>query len=304
MSWDLHHSESEALAGEAEALRARGDHLAALEMYRRAAQAEEAALAALDPAKSRTRGITAVSALSLWHKAGSRADVLRLGTQLLAGPLPHFAEAQVREIMDAASRANSTTPQKQFEVEITFRQTLRYSVDAASLKGAQREAVERWRVGQMAVDNAGTCELVDVRPRSAQMDSRVERDARDAYRYLRDRELVIETLDDGEFNPVVHDAVSAEEVAIHLKWRRQGDGSGQPDTPRAARALDRLCTERRVVCFTRNRVRRGGTVETRLYCTPQHLALLPSMILDEHAEDAALTVRVGTDRWTILTESA
>jgi hypothetical protein len=304
MSWDLYHSQSEKLAGEAEALRMRGDHRAAADMYQRAAEAEEAALRALDPAQSRTRGITAVSALSLWHKAGRTSDVLRLGEQLRKGRLPHFAEAQVREIMDVAAHSHSSTSQKRFEVEITFRQTLRYSVDAANYKRAEREAMALWRTGQMAVENAGACELVDVRPISTQVESRVDQDTLDAYRYLRNRELVIETLDADEFDPTVHDAVSADEVARHLNWRRPGNAAGQSDTARAARALDRLCAERRVVCFTRSHTRLRETGEIRLYCTPQHLALLSSMIVDEHAEDTALTVQVGTDRWTIFAEPA
>jgi hypothetical protein len=101
MSWDLHHGQSEKLAGEAEALRAQGDDHRAAEMYGHAARAEEAALAALDPAKRRTRGITAVSAVSLWHKAGEPAEVLRIGTRLLSDPLPSFAHAQLREIIGA-----------------------------------------------------------------------------------------------------------------------------------------------------------------------------------------------------------
>lgn len=179
--------------------------------------------------------------------------------------------------------------QKRFEVEITFRQTLRYAVDASNRKVAEREAMERWKVGDgAAVIGSECCELVAVHTQPVPCDDRCEKDAHEAYRYLRDRELVIETLDDDQFNPTVHDAVSAEEVAIHLNWRRRGDGvEGQVDTPRAARALDRLCGERRVVCFTRSRMRLGEKGEIRLYCTPQHLQLLSSMILDEELAGTA-----------------
>lgn len=177
---------------------------------------------------------------------------------------------------------------KRFEVEITFRQTLRYAVDANNRKVAEREAMERWKLGDgAAVIGSECCELVAVHTQPVPCDDRCAKDAQDAYRYLRDRELVIEMLDEDQFNPTVHDAVSAEEVAIHLHWRRRGEGvEGQTDTPRAARALDRLCAERRVVCFTRNRVRLGEKGEIRLYCTPQHLALLSSMIMDEELEPA------------------
>jgi len=177
--------------------------------------------------------------------------------------------------------------QKRYEVEITFRQTLRYAVDAGNRKLAELEAMERWKAGDgAAVVGSECCELVDVRSEQVPCDDRCHRDAQEAYRYLRDRELVIEMLDEDQFNPTVHDAVSAEEVAAHLGWKRRGDGIGLTDTPRAARALDRLCAERRVVCFTRSRMRLGEKGEIRLYCTPQHLALLSSMILDEEPEPA------------------
>src|SRR5688572_42244 len=145
--------------------------------------------------------------------------------------------------------------QKRFEVEITFRQTLRYAVDATNRKIAEREAMERWKVGdEAAVVGSECCELVEIRANPVPCDDRCVKDAAEAYRYLRDRELVIEMLDEDAFNPTVHDAVSAEEVALHLGWKRRGEGiSGSTDTPRAARALDRLCAERRVVCFTRSR---------------------------------------------------
>ena len=106
MSWNVYHTESEKLAGEAEALRLRGNHSSAAEAYRRAAELEERALEALDPSKSRTRGITAVSALSLWDKAGNAEEVHRLAKQLLAEPLPHFAQAQAREFLDGSPVLN------------------------------------------------------------------------------------------------------------------------------------------------------------------------------------------------------
>jgi hypothetical protein len=173
--------------------------------------------------------------------------------------------------------------QKRYEVEITFRQTIRYAVDAANRKGAEASAMERWKHGdEKMVVGSDCCELVEVRAQPVPCDDRCEKDARDAYRYLRDRELVIETLDADQFNPTVHDAVSAEEVALHLSWKRKGDiMDGHPDTPRAARALDRLCAERRVVCFTRERVRAGERGEIRLYCTPQHLSLLTAKMMEE-----------------------
>jgi hypothetical protein len=187
--------------------------------------------------------------------------------------------------------------QKPFEVEITFRQTLRYAVQATNRKVAEQQAMQRWKVGDEAyVVGSDCCEVLEVRSNPVPCDDRCVKDAQEAYRYLRDRELVIEMLDDDAFNPTVHDAVSAEEVAIHVGWKRKGNNGhngnhnntdGTPDVPRAARALDRLCNERRVVCFTRSRVRAGEKGEIRLYCTPQHLAMLSSIIMDEELAGTA-----------------
>lgn len=179
--------------------------------------------------------------------------------------------------------------QKPFEVEITFRQTLRYAVQATNRKVAEQQAMQRWKLGDDAYVVGSDCsEVLDIRTNPVPCDDRCAKDADEAYRYLRDRELVIEMLDEDAFNPTVHDAVSAEEVAIHLHWKRKGNGAdGTPDIPRAARALDRLCNERRVVCFTRSRVRAGEKGEIRLYCTPQHLAMLSSLILDEELAGTA-----------------
>jgi hypothetical protein len=173
--------------------------------------------------------------------------------------------------------------QKRYEVEITFRQTLRFAVDASNRRLAEEEALGLWQSGaDDAVIGSECCELVEVRTEPVPRDERCEKDSAEAYRYLRDRELVIETLDADAFNPTIHDAVSSEEVALHLGWKRRNHGSeGLPDLPRAARALDRLCGERRVVCFTRDRARLGEKGEIRLYCTPQHLALLTSIVIDD-----------------------
>jgi hypothetical protein len=174
MSWNLYHTESEKLAGEAEALRLRGDHSSAAEAYRRAAEFEERALEALDPSKSRTRGITAVSALSLWDKAGNAGEVHRLAKQLLAEPLPHFAQAQAREFLDAQA-GETDAHEHRFEVELTLRQTLRYAVRAADRKVAEREAVERWRSSQgERVDASEQWELVAVRSQPAEPDPPAE----------------------------------------------------------------------------------------------------------------------------------
>ena len=179
---------------------------------------------------------------------------------------------------------------KRFEVEITFKQTVRFAVDAESRKVAEVLALEQWREGdeerdedtdrQTDGDEANAvgsecCDLVGVAVSEVPNQEGCAKDADRAFRYLRDRELLIEMLDDDAFNPRIHDAVSAEDVAIHLDWRKKDRA---PDTSRAARALDHLCGARRVVCFNRPRVRAGERGDIRLYCTPQHLEKLSALL--------------------------
>lgn len=170
---------------------------------------------------------------------------------------------------------------KRFEVEITFKQTVRYAVDAATRKAAEELALEQWKDGDEAnAVGSECCDLVGVNSAEVPNDEGCARDADKAFRYLRDRELVIEMLDEDAFNPSVHDAVSIEDVAIHLGWRRK---DRLPDTARAGRALDALCRSHRVVCFTRPRVRAGERGEIRLFCTPQHLEKLTGLLENELA---------------------
>jgi hypothetical protein len=165
---------------------------------------------------------------------------------------------------------------KRYEVEITFQQTVRYAVDAESRKTAEQVAVEQWKDGDEGnAVGSECCDLVGVNVAEVPNTEGCARDGDKAFRYLRDRELVIETLDDDAFTPSVHDAVSAEDVAIHLGWRRKDRSA---DTARAARALDLLCNAHRVVCFTRPRLRAGERGDMRLYCTPQHLEKLTALL--------------------------
>ena len=100
MSWDEHHSASERLATEAERAARSGDRAAAEELYRRAAEAEAAALDDVGREKSRTRGVTAVSAVALWYKAHDLPRAEQLAHRCLAsGDLPGFAQSQIRELL-------------------------------------------------------------------------------------------------------------------------------------------------------------------------------------------------------------
>jgi hypothetical protein len=173
-------------------------------------------------------------------------------------------------------RGREPMAQKRFEVEITFQQTVRYAVDAASRRAAEQLALDQWKEGDESnAVGSECCTLVGVHSAEVPNEEGCCRDADKAFRYLRDRELVIEKLSEDAFNPTIHDAVSAEDVAIHVGWRRRDRA---PDTARAARALNHLCNTRRVVCFNRPRVRAGERGEIRLYCTPQHLEKLTSLL--------------------------
>ena len=69
MSWIEHHENSERLASQAQVAAREGRRDDALALYARAADAEDRAIADLDPSKTRTLGISAVSAASLHYKA-------------------------------------------------------------------------------------------------------------------------------------------------------------------------------------------------------------------------------------------
>ena len=100
MTWVQHHRTSEAYASEAEACVRLGKHEDARALYASAAAAEGRALEELDLAKARTYGITAVSAASLYFKAGQLDCAERIATASMAfDPLPAFARRQLQHIM-------------------------------------------------------------------------------------------------------------------------------------------------------------------------------------------------------------
>lgn len=102
MTWAELHSESERLAIEAQfAMRARNAGQA-IELYKRAAEIERQALDLLDVSKTRTRGITVVSAVALWFKAGEYALAEQLAHSMLADPhIPDFAREDLRNLVQA-----------------------------------------------------------------------------------------------------------------------------------------------------------------------------------------------------------
>jgi|GEM_PF-2156026 len=100
MSWNSHHSESERFASDAEVRAKQGDRFGAIELYRLAAEAEVRALAGVDRSKTRTLGVTAVSAAALYYKAGEHEAAKKIAQQWLDDhSLPVFASEQLRNIL-------------------------------------------------------------------------------------------------------------------------------------------------------------------------------------------------------------
>ncbi len=102
MSWIEHHEVSEGLASQAQTAQREGRREDALALYARAADAEDKALADLDASKTRTLGISAVSAVSLYYKAASFARAEKVATRCLAlDSLPAFAREQLRVLLQS-----------------------------------------------------------------------------------------------------------------------------------------------------------------------------------------------------------
>jgi hypothetical protein len=102
MTWAKFHAESERLAIEAQLASRSRNAGHALTLYRQAAEAEQKALDKLDASKVRTRGITAVSAVALWFKAGEYELAERLAYSMLSDlNIPEFAREELRNLVQA-----------------------------------------------------------------------------------------------------------------------------------------------------------------------------------------------------------
>ena len=102
MSWLEYHRESERLASDGEIALHRGDGERAREFYKGAAEAEEKALLEVRDNKSRTYGITAVSAVSLYFKAAEWQAARSLAHRCLGSErLPGFAYRQLEDLLDS-----------------------------------------------------------------------------------------------------------------------------------------------------------------------------------------------------------
>lgn len=102
MTWIEFHAASERAAAEAEEAFRKGNAASAKLLYERAADAEQSALEVVDNSKTRTRGITAVSAVALWYKASAFDRAEQLAYSMLADPLlPDFARSDLRNLVQA-----------------------------------------------------------------------------------------------------------------------------------------------------------------------------------------------------------
>ncbi|MGA2988321.1 MAG: hypothetical protein ABSG32_31510 [Terriglobia bacterium] len=102
MTWADLHKNSELVAIEAEEAFREGDASRAALSYAKAAELEQQALGTVDGTKIRTKGITAVSAVSLWYKAAAHDRAEQLAHSLLADPaIPQFARVGLRNLVQA-----------------------------------------------------------------------------------------------------------------------------------------------------------------------------------------------------------
>ena len=102
MSWIEYHTVSERLASEAQSALREGRQQEALDLYARAANAEELAVADLDTAKVRTLGVSSVSAVSLYYKAAKFDRAEEVAARWLGfDALPAFAREQLRNLLQS-----------------------------------------------------------------------------------------------------------------------------------------------------------------------------------------------------------
>jgi hypothetical protein len=102
MSWADLHKASELAASEAERALRDGNAARSATLYAEAAEHEQRALEVVEGGKPRTRGITAVSAVSLWYKAAAYERGEQLAYSMLGDPsLPEFARMDLRNLVQA-----------------------------------------------------------------------------------------------------------------------------------------------------------------------------------------------------------
>jgi hypothetical protein len=169
---------------------------------------------------------------------------------------------------------------REFQVEVICRQRSLYTIAAADAETAEKMAAERWQRGdQSDLHGVDWCELEDVEALALTDVTSGEADDELLLRFIRQRELLLIRLGNNLLDPSINDAISAAQAAADLGWVRAGSDSSL-DVIRAAQALERLCENRLLICFERDRVRAGERGAIRLYCTPEYLDRLSAATLN------------------------
>lgn len=110
MSWLEHHTRSEEYTSQAEECHRQHEDNQSAALYRLAAEAEIKALEDLAPNKTRTIGITAVSAVSLYYKAQEFLLAKRLAHKWLSTELlPPFAIEELEELLQVIRNEETRT---------------------------------------------------------------------------------------------------------------------------------------------------------------------------------------------------
>jgi hypothetical protein len=113
VSWLSWHERSESLASDAHTCARLGEQQRARDLFAAAAEAGAHALAEVDVSKTRTVGITAVSAVTLWFKSHHFAQAEQLALQWLgSNRLPQFAVEQLRNLLQAIWTAQTMGTQE------------------------------------------------------------------------------------------------------------------------------------------------------------------------------------------------
>jgi predicted nucleotide-binding protein len=138
MNWLSFHQDSETLAASAHEALLRGDATRAKQLFGQAADAEERALEILNVDKPRTLGITAVSAVALWYKAGELDRAEQLAHRAAAmNAMPPFAKDELRELLQTIWSEQTQTAAGSSERASDRRRVL----IVQSHDGAPREAI-------------------------------------------------------------------------------------------------------------------------------------------------------------------
>ncbi len=124
MSWFENHEASERLASAAQTAQRDGRRKEARELYALAGDAERQAVEALDATKTRTIGISSVSAVSLYYKAARFDHAEETAYRWLqVGSLPDFAREQLRSLLRAIwseqTRSNAPAESTPNEVPVS-----------------------------------------------------------------------------------------------------------------------------------------------------------------------------------------